>query len=213
MRNFYWEIYSGIFPSSSILIPSLYICHVQESPMQKAMWEGPILWPARELVLQAEQRAGGVETTAALTLLPILIPSITNTGVCSLAVSKFQEGKSVQFFSLATSVQWKYNSTSTSHLWAVPATQVVFVGWHGSFTMAVYSTWHNQEHRLKCYSKISNNSTTWLSNSFSVTPALSPKIARSWLSKLLGRQTLYFSSTSTWKLCYEEFKNLCVIAL
>lgn len=166
------------------------------------MWEGPILWPAWELVPQAEQGAGGVETTAALTLLPIFIPSITNSEVCSLAV--LQEGKSLEFFCLATSVQWKYSSTSTSHLQAVPVSQVAFWGgivpYHGSA-----STWHNQEHRLKCYNKISSNSTTCLSNSFSFTPALSPKNDRSWFEKFARQTNMVFlinfsMKTTLWRV-------------
>ena len=33
------------------------------------------------------------------------------------------------------------------------------------------------------------------------------------LRQLLDRKTCYFSSISTWKLCYEEIKNLCVTVL
>lgn len=206
--NFYWEIYSGIvcfckgfiFPFFSILIPSLYTC--PRIPRAKGHVAMSILWPAWELVPQAEQGAGGVETTAALILLPIFIPSITNTEVCSLAV--FQEGKSLEFFCLATSVQWKYNSTSTSQLQAVPVSQVAFWGgivpYHDSVQYLA-----QPRAQIEVDNKISSNSPTCLSNSFSFTPALSPKNDRSWFEKVARQTNMVFlinfnMKTTLWRV-------------
>lgn len=120
MRTFYWGIYLGIicflkgfiFLSLSILIPSLYICYVQESPMQKGNVGRTNTVTCMRTCPPGRTTCWGSRVHTSLTLLPVFISSITNTEVCSLAV--VQEGKSLELFRLATSVQWKDNSTSTS---------------------------------------------------------------------------------------------------
>lgn len=193
---FHADTFSTHFPVSN-----------KKPSLQRATREGPVRRAARELVLQAEWPAGGGPRSHRHKCPSLLQISPTQRWAHWLWFGKANHLSS----SLESFVcNGRITTLPLPLLQAVSASRIASVcslpwQWTGPGTTKSTAWGATVRQAIRAVH-------VWVTPSFS---HLHPhqKLPDLDLRQLLARQTQYFSSISTRKLCYEEFKNLCVTAL